>query len=202
MQARNNKVALVCLGFCVVMVAMAYAAVPLYRLFCQVTGFGGTPQQVDMQATQIGERIITVRFDANTAGGLPWQFKPELRTINVKLGQMVEVNYLAHNQAENTTTGTSTFNVFPNEMGAYFNKIDCFCFTEQPLQAGETLKMPLLFYIDPEMDKDETLDKLKEVTLSYTFFPVSAQQTKKKQDATAMQVEQPERQPNQNAKSL
>lgn len=174
---RNGKVALICVGIFAGMVGMAYAAVPLYDLFCRVTGYGGTTQRADEGSQTILDREIIVRFDANTSSGLPWDFEAETRTVRVKLGQMAEVFYKAENLSGHQTVGTSTFNVTPAEMGGYFNKIDCFCFTEQPLVAGESVDMPVLFFIDPAMDEDDRLDKVREVTLSYTFFPVKEKQS-------------------------
>ncbi|WP_068318584.1 cytochrome c oxidase assembly protein [Polycladidibacter hongkongensis] len=187
---RNQRVAVLCLSLFAGMIGLSFAAVPLYQLFCQVTGYGGTTQRVE-EATngiEVLDRTITVRFDANTAGGLPWDFAPKQRTIKVRLGQMAEVFYTAQNDAGRRTAGTSTFNVFPYEMGGYFNKIDCFCFTEQPLAAGESVDMPILFFIDPEMDKDPDLKFVKEVTLSYTFFPSQEEETKT--SALSLQGEQ------------
>ncbi|MTI18649.1 cytochrome c oxidase assembly protein [Rhodobacteraceae bacterium RKSG542] len=175
-QNKNGKVALICVGIFAGMLGAAFAAVPLYDLFCRVTGYGGTTQRADEASQTILDREIIVRFDANTNSDLPWDFGPKQKVVRVKLGQMAEVAYEARNLASAKTTGTSTFNVSPSEMGGYFNKIDCFCFTEQPLASGESIDMPVLFFIDPEMDKDEDLRHIKEVTLSYTFFKVDAEE--------------------------
>lgn len=168
----NRKVALACVSMFGLMVGMAYAAVPLYDLFCRVTGFGGTPQVADVGSDVVIDRVITVRFDGNVKKTLPWDFKPEQRSVTLKMGESAQLAYVARNVGEKTTVGTSTFNVWPPSAGAYFNKLDCFCFTEQPLEAGESVEMPVVFFVDPEMDKDPELKNVKEITLSYTFFPV------------------------------
>lgn len=168
----NRKVAIACVGMFGFMVAAAYAAVPLYDLFCRVTGFGGTTQVAEQASDVVINRMITVRFDGNVNRELPWDFKPSQRTVTLKMGETAQLPYIAVNTGENRTVGTSTFNVTPTTAGAYFNKLDCFCFTEQPLEPGETVEMPVVFFVDPEMDKDPELKHVKEITLSYTFFPV------------------------------
>lgn len=166
----NVKVAAICgFVFCA-MVGLSFASVPLYQIFCQVTGYGGTTQRAEEGSDVILDREIIVSFDANVAPGLDWDFKPKQRKVRVKLGQMVEIMYQATSTASQRSTGTAIFNVAPFEVGGYFNKIDCFCFTEQPLSAGESVDMPVVFFIDPELDKDENLKNVKEITLSYTFF--------------------------------
>jgi cytochrome c oxidase assembly protein subunit 11 len=169
---KNRKVAVVCAGMFGLMVGAAYAAVPLYDLFCKVTGFGGTTQVADYESDIVIDRMITVRFDGNVSSALPWKFKPEQRSVTFKMGETATLAYLATNTGSQTTVGTSTFNVSPPTAGIYFNKLDCFCFTEQALKAGETVEMPVVFFVDPEMDKDPELEHVKEITLSYTFFPV------------------------------
>ncbi|SFK12523.1 cytochrome c oxidase assembly protein subunit 11 [Pseudovibrio ascidiaceicola] len=166
----NATVAVICGGVFFGMVGLSFAAVPLYQLFCQVTGYGGTTQRAEEASETILDREIIVSFDANVAPGLDWDFKPKQKKVRVKLGQMTEIMYEAQSLAQQVSTGTSTFNVTPFEVGGYFNKIDCFCFTEQPLKAGEKIDMPVVFFIDPELDKDESLKNIKEITLSYTFF--------------------------------
>ncbi|EEA94361.1 cytochrome c oxidase assembly protein [Pseudovibrio sp. JE062] len=166
----NATVVVICAGVFFGMVGLSFAAVPLYQLFCQVTGYGGTTQRAEEASETILDREIIVSFDANVAPGLDWDFKPKQKKVRVKLGQMTEIMYEAKSLAQQVSTGTSTFNVAPFEVGGYFNKIDCFCFTEQPLQSGESIDMPVVFFIDPELDKDESLKNIKEITLSYTFF--------------------------------
>ncbi|MCV0428269.1 MAG: cytochrome c oxidase assembly protein [Roseibium sp.] len=172
MDSSNRKVAIACVGLFAVMVGAAYAAVPLYDLFCRVTGFGGTTQVAERESELVINRMITVRFDGNVNHALPWKFKPAQRSVTLKMGETAQLAYLATNNGSDTTVGTSTFNVSPPTAGAYFNKLDCFCFTEQALKAGETVEMPVVFFVDPEMDKDPELEHVKEITLSYTFFPV------------------------------
>lgn len=168
----NRKVAFACAGMFVSMVGAAYAAVPLYELFCRVTGFGGTTQVADSASDVVIDRKITVRFDGNVNHALPWHFKPAQRSLTLKMGETAQLAYVATNDSEETTVGTSTFNVWPPTAGAYFNKLDCFCFTEQELVPGQSVEMPVVFFVDPEMDKDPELKHVREITLSYTFFPV------------------------------
>jgi len=169
---RNRKLAVTCVGVFAMMIGASYAAVPLYDLFCRVTGFGGTTQVADVASDVVIDRKITVRFDGNVNHGLPWSFKPEQRSVTLKMGESAQLAYVAKNVSEGRTVGTSTFNVSPPTAGAYFNKLACFCFTEQALESGETIEMPVVFFVDPEMDKDPELKSVKEITLSYTFFPV------------------------------
>lgn len=168
---RDLVVALLC-GACVgLMVGAAYAAVPLYDLFCRVTGFGGTPQVAQAAPAIVLDRTITVRFDANIAGGLPWRFTPEVTSVEVKLGEVVTVYYTVTNQAARPTSATAAYNVSPPQSGGYFTKINCFCFTEQHLKPGEKQQMAVVFYIDPSLVKDSDLSDLNTITLSYTFYP-------------------------------
>ncbi|MEM1364253.1 MAG: cytochrome c oxidase assembly protein [Pseudomonadota bacterium] len=168
----NQRTALFCATFAAGMLGMAFAAVPLYRLFCQVTGFGGTTQRVEQVAERVLERTIKVRFDAQAAGSLGWQFKPKVREVELKLGEATTMEYFAKNVGLDTSTGEATFNVTPNNAGAYFNKLECFCFTETELASGESMDMPVYFFIDPDVANNSDLDNLTTITLSYTFFPV------------------------------
>ncbi|MTI42946.1 cytochrome c oxidase assembly protein subunit 11 [Roseibium hamelinense] len=168
----NLKVALACTGMFTFMIGAAYAAVPLYDLFCRVTGFGGTTQVAEYESDRVIDRKITIRFDGNVNGKLPWSFKPEQRTVTLKMGETGQLSYVAMNTGDMPTVGTSTFNVTPLEAGSYFNKIQCFCFTEQALEPGENIDMPVVFFVDPDMNDDPDLAHVKEITLSYTFFPV------------------------------
>ncbi|HEU4986302.1 MAG TPA: cytochrome c oxidase assembly protein [Rhizobiaceae bacterium] len=171
---RNNRViAAVCVAFFGGMVGMAYAAVPLYQLFCQVTGYGGTTQRVEQYSDRVLDQEITVRFDANTTGGLPWEFGPEQRDITMPIGETVQVAYFAKNTSSQPTRGRASFNVAPAMAGAYFNKVECFCFTDQELKPGESLDMPVVFYIDPDIVNVPELKNVKTITLSYTFFPLN-----------------------------
>jgi cytochrome c oxidase assembly protein subunit 11 len=168
---RLGLTAAVCAVFVAGMVGMSFAAVPLYRIFCQVTGFGGTTQRADEAPARALEREITVRFDGNVANGLGWSFRPRERQVRLRVGEVGEVAYLAENRTRVATTGTATFNVTPNAAGAYFNKLACFCFTEQSLAAGESLEMPVQFFVDPAIAEDRELDYIDTITLSYTFYP-------------------------------
>lgn len=166
----NLRVAAACLGFFSGMVGLAYASVPLYQLFCQVTGFGGTPKIASAAPDNVLERTIKVRFDANV-NGVPWEFAPKVREVELRLGETMQIEYFAKNIAQRVAAGTATFNVTPESAGAYFNKMQCFCFTDTALQPGETMDMPVVFFVDPEIVNDPEGSKLTTITLSYTFFP-------------------------------
>jgi cytochrome c oxidase assembly protein subunit 11 len=170
---RHRTVAVWCAAVVVCMVGAAYAAVPLYRLLCNLTGFDGTPQRATAPSDVVLDRVVTVRFDANTAPGFPWRFEPLQRTVDVKVGETTLVHYRATNASDKAVTGTSTFNVFPEQAGVFFNKLECFCFKEQVLEPGESLDMPVSFFIDPQMVKDKDAGGITHITLSYTFFPVT-----------------------------
>jgi cytochrome c oxidase assembly protein subunit 11 len=169
---RNAVVALTLFAVVGGMVGMSFAAVPLYRLFCQVTGYGGTPQRAYADADRTLARMVIVRFDANIAG-LPWTFRPEVPQLRAKLGETTIVNFVAENTGDRPTIGTATFNVQPDTAGIYFNKIQCFCFAEQELQPGERIEMPVQFFVSPDLADDRDLRSLKTLTLSYTFFPAA-----------------------------
>ena len=169
---RHLALALSMGGLACVMVGMSYAAVPLYQLFCQVTGYGGTTQRAEQAPDRVLERTITVRFDANVGRGMGWDFRPVQRKQVLKIGQSSLVFYEAKNLTGEKLTGTATFNVTPQAAGSYFNKIECFCFTEQTLEPGARAKLPLTFFIDPEIVNDPEARNIQEITLSYTFFPV------------------------------
>jgi cytochrome c oxidase assembly protein subunit 11 len=170
-QRTNRVIAGVCIAFIAGMVGMAYAAVPLYAIFCQVTGYGGTTRRATQYADRVLDRDITIRFDANTSG-IPWDFHPVARSMTIKIGATAEAHYSATNKFDRTTTGRATFNVEPEQAGAYFNKVQCFCFSETTLKGGETLDMPVVFYVDPDIVDDPELKNVKTITLSYTMFPV------------------------------
>jgi cytochrome c oxidase assembly protein subunit 11 len=169
---RDVVVAASCGVFVAFMVGMAYAAVPFYSWFCKTTGFGGIPQIVHAAPAQISSRKIMVRFDANVGAGLPWRFEPERSVIEVSLGEVVTVYYAVTNLSARETAGQAAYNVTPTTIGAYFDKINCFCFTEQRLAPGEKREMAVVFYVDPELAKDSDQDDLNTITLSYTFFPL------------------------------
>lgn len=168
---KNALIAVWCVSIVIGMVGLSYAAVPLYQMFCQVTGYGGTTRaSVNSDGVPILDRDITIHFDANISKDLNWDFKPIQREVTIKLGEQKQIAYLAKNNTNETLTGTATYNVTPQSAGAYFNKIQCFCFTETTLKPGESLEMPVLFFVDPEMiDEVETKD-IHTITLSYTFF--------------------------------
>jgi cytochrome c oxidase assembly protein subunit 11 len=172
MPRRDLVVAFICGSLVAVMVGMSFAAVPLYSWFCHATGFGGTTQVAKSVPAHITGRTITVRFDSNVSGGLPWQFEPERRTVDVKLGEVVTVYYKVTNDAARVTVGQAGYNVSPPTTGIYFEKINCFCFTQQTLQPGEKRDMAVVFYVDPKLAKDSELDGISTITLSYTFYPV------------------------------
>jgi cytochrome c oxidase assembly protein subunit 11 len=150
--------------------AMAWAAVPLYDLFCRVTGYSGTPLVAEAGADRVLERTVSVRFDASTAAGMPWQFRPARNTVSVHPGETNLAFYEASNPTDRPITGTATFNVSPPSVGGYFVKIDCFCFQEQTLAPGESVRMPVTFYVDPAIDDDAETRGIRTITLSYTFF--------------------------------
>ena len=168
----DHTIMLACVLFFSSMVGVAYASVPLYRWFCQVTGFGGTTQVADAASGTVLDRTIKVRFDSNVARDLPWKFRPVQREVEVRIGEVTEVAYRAENYGPEATTGTATFNVTPQAAGAYFNKMQCFCFDEQTLAAGEAIDMPIVFYVDPAIVDAVETRGIETLTLSYTFFPV------------------------------
>jgi cytochrome c oxidase assembly protein subunit 11 len=170
---RDALVASICGLVVVLMVGAAYAAVPFYNWFCRTTGFNGTTQVATAAPSAAPlARKIAVRFDSNVAAGLPWKFEPEVTEIEVNIGQVVTVNYTVTNQAARTTTGEAAYNVAPLTVGAYFQKINCFCFTQQTMAPGEKREMPVVFYVDPSLVNDHDNDSLNTITLSYTFYPV------------------------------
>ena len=169
--SRIGITAAACAVFVVGMVGMSFAAVPLYRVFCQVTGFGGTPQRAEAAPEGTIDREVTVRFDANIGNGLGWSFRPMERQIKLRVGEVAEVRFLVENRGSETSTGTATFNVTPDATGAYFNKLACFCFSEQTLKPGERVEMPVQFFVDPAIAGDKDLNYVDAITLSYTFYP-------------------------------
>ena len=168
---RDMIVAASCGVFVAMMVGMAYASVPLYDWFCRTTGFGGKPQIATSAPPGALGRTITVRFDANVISGLPWRFEPEQNAIEARIGDVVTVNYRVTNLAARETAGQAAYNVAPSTTGAYFQKINCFCFTDQSLRAGEKRDMAVVFYVDPSMATDSDGAEINTITLSYTFYP-------------------------------
>jgi cytochrome c oxidase assembly protein subunit 11 len=174
----NRKVALTALSASLAMLGLGYASVPLYRMFCQATGYGGTTQRADeAQAATVQDsgRTISIRFDANVERGMPWQFKPLQRTDTVSIGARDMALFWAKNTSDKTVTGTASFNVEPEQAARYFNKIQCFCFTEQVLKPGEEVRMPVLYYVDPAILDDPDNKDVEQITLSYTFHVTKAE---------------------------
>ncbi len=169
--SRNRRLAYWLGGMVLGMIGAAYAAVPLYQLFCQVTGFGGTTQVSDGNPKGIIDREMKVSFDANVESGLYWRVTAA-RPVTDKIGSVETVNYIATNLSDKPITGQAIFNVTPEQTGLYFNKVECFCFTEQTLQPGETVEMPVTFFVDPDLADNRDLDTIREITLSYTFYAV------------------------------
>jgi cytochrome c oxidase assembly protein subunit 11 len=174
---RDLVVAAACGVFVAAMVGAAYAAVPLYDWFCRTTGFAGTTQVATSAPSHILDRKLKVRFDANVVGGLPWQFEPEQNWVEVKIGEVVTVNYTVVNQSARETVGVASYNVSPPTAGAYFSKINCFCFTDQRLKPGEKRDMTVVFFVDPKLVTDSEQDGLDTITLSYTMYPVRQPET-------------------------
>jgi cytochrome c oxidase assembly protein subunit 11 len=174
---RDVTVAAACGVLVAAMVGAAYAAVPLYNWFCRTTGFGGTTQVATAAPSQVLDRKLKVRFDANVLGGLPWRFEPEQTSIEVRLGEVVTVGYRIVNESARETVGIASYNVSPPTVGAYFSKINCFCFTDQRLKGGEKRDMTVVFFVDPALAKDSEQDGLDTITLSYTMYPVRQPET-------------------------
>jgi cytochrome c oxidase assembly protein subunit 11 len=173
---RNGRTAALAGLVVVFMVGLAFASVPLYRLFCQATGFAGTTQRAAAAPGAVGA-TMSIRFDANTAPSMPWRFKPERTTETVRIGERQIAFFDAKNLSDRTVTGSATFNVTPSEAGQYFTKIQCFCFTEQTLKPGEGVRMPVVFFVDPKILDDPDGREVSEITLSYTFYPVDRAKT-------------------------
>ena len=173
---RNTRTALIMALFALAMVGVAFAAVPLYRLFCQVTGFAGTPLRADKAPGAVAGEI-GVRFDANISPKLPWRFEPKQHTIRIEPGARTQIFYHATNLVARPTTGEAVFNITPTQAGQYFSKIECFCFTEQTLKPGEQVRMPVVFFVDPKLRTDPATRDIDEITLSYTFYPVETPRT-------------------------
>ena len=167
---RHGAIALALVGLVAGMTGLAFASVPLYRLFCQTTGYGGVPQRAERGADEILDRTIRVRFDANVDRAVPWSFAPAERVVEVKIGETALVFFKAVNNSNVTIKGTAVFNVVPELAGRYFTKIECFCFKEQTLAAGASIQMPVTFFVDPKIVDDEDTKNISEITLSYTFY--------------------------------
>ena len=168
--SRNGFLGVTLVAVVIGMLGLAYASVPLYSLFCRATGYGGTTQRAEANRTKMLDREVVVRFDSNVVG-LPWLFQPEQPQVHVKLGETVTVKFVAENRSTKATIGSATFNVQPDSAGSYFNKIECFCFTEQKLAPGERAELPVQFFVSPDLAKDRQMNTVRTITLSYTFFP-------------------------------
>jgi len=168
---------------CFAMLGLSFAAVPLYRMFCSATGFNGTTQVAEKAPTLRGKRTLTVNFDANVAPGLNWSFEPEVSRLDAQTGATKTVFFKVTNRSDKDVTARAGYNVSPGVSGAYFDKINCFCFTEQTLGPHETVEMPVVFFLDPALEQDKDMAVVDEVTLSYTFFPVKSTPAKQANEA-------------------
>ena len=176
---RNRRTLVAMAGVGLSMLALGFASVPLYRIFCEQTGFGGTTKRAsaDVQVREAVGHTMSIRFDSNVQPGMPWQFYPEHRTDTVTVGRKDMAIFIAKNMSDRPVTGTASFNVTPSQAGAYFTKIQCFCFTQQTLQPGQEVRMPVLYFVDPKILDDPDNKDTQQITLSYTFYPVE-QETK------------------------
>lgn len=186
---KNQRMFFSVIGIVFAMVALSFITPQLYNLFCRVTGYGGTTQRVDVSDTEnaaderpVLAQKITIRFDANISKKLPWRFAPTKRSIEVKIGEETVATYYAKNLSTKETTGTATFNVTPLKAGKYFSKMECFCFSEQTLEAGERAEMPLSFFVDPSIVDDPVLEDVDTITLSYSFFPAESEELDKEME--------------------
>jgi cytochrome c oxidase assembly protein subunit 11 len=171
----NLRVALTTGGFALTMLGVSFAAVPFYDWFCRTTGFGGTTMVAKQAPSEVGKREYTVRFDANVTGGLGWRFQPEVSSITIRPGEVKTVYYKLTNTTDRETIGIASYGVTPELTGSYFSKMQCFCFTDQTLKAGESREEAVVFFIDPAIEKEAELKHIKTITLSYTFFPSKTQ---------------------------
>lgn len=172
--SRKRRIMLSAVAVAVISFGMGFAAVPLYRIFCQTTGFGGTTQRAEANTgvQPVPGKTMSIRFDSNVQPGMPWQFHPERETQTVTIGQKSMAIFLAKNMSDKPVTGTAAFNVTPTQSGAYFTKIQCFCFTQQTLQPGQEVRMPVIYFVDPKILDDKDNRDVQQITLSYTFYPV------------------------------
>lgn len=167
----NKKTLYVLTGVAVAMLGLGFASDPLYDTFCRVTGYAGTPKIAEDNLSEVIDRVVTVEFDSNVAQDMPWKFRPDQRRMDVQLGQSGLAYYTVENTSDEAVTGVANFNVMPIKAAPFFIKTDCFCFEEQTIQPGEKLSLPVIFFVDPQMDEDKRLNEIKTITLSYTFFP-------------------------------
>lgn len=170
--AGKNRTLLQLLGVILLMGSLAWASVPLYDLFCRITGYGGTTAQSDQESDVVLDQIMTINFDASKTRGMPWEFKPVERSMDIRIGETGLAYYEAYNPTDRVVAGSANYNVFPYDTGSFFVKLDCFCFEEQVLQPGERVLMPVSFYVDPEIVNDRDAKFAKRITLSYTFHEI------------------------------
>lgn len=182
---RNQHIRLVLVAVAFAMLGLGFASKPLYDTFCKVTGFGGTTQKADANTSEIINRMVKVSFDSNVSMGLPWDFEPEQASMELHLGQSGLAYYKVKNVSNEAITGTATFNVTPMKAATYFVKTECFCFTEQRIEPGQEVSMPVLFYVDATLDEEERLKDVKDITLSYTFFRVENPEIKQEASPAA-----------------
>lgn len=180
---KNARTGLAVLAFVFFMIGVSFAAVPLYDLFCRVTGFGGTPQTSEQLPNVVLDRTVTVKFNADTGRNMPWEFKPEQREVELKIGARGLTAYEAYNPLSVPVSGTALYNVTPLKAGKYFHKIQCFCFDEQVLQPRERMSMPVMFYVDPAIADDPNMDDITTITLSYTFYKYGTKELDEAQEA-------------------
>ena len=171
---KNARTGLTVVAVVVAMIALSFASVPLYDLFCRVTGFGGTTQVADALPGEVLNRVVKIQFDADTSRNMPWYFEPDQRSVEVRLGERGITAYTARNKMQKPNAGTAVYNVAPAKAGKYFHKIQCFCFDEQILGPGQEVSMPVLFFVDPSMNDDPNMNDVHTITLSYTFFPANS----------------------------
>jgi cytochrome c oxidase assembly protein subunit 11 len=175
---RNTRLAWTMVAVVGGMLGLAYASVPLYEIFCRTTGFGGTPLVAQAGDRPVLDRTVTVRFDSNVDPNMPWRFEPAERSVKVRLGEEKLVYFRATNVSQRPIVGTATYNVTPERTAGWFDKVQCFCFTEQLLKPGQSVDMPVLFFVDPEMNKDRRYDDINTITLSYTFYEAKSERAK------------------------
>ncbi len=180
---KNTKTLMLVFAAVAVMIGLAFASVPLYRMFCQVTGFGGTTMLADKAPDTVLDREVIVRFDTNTSRNINWSFRPEKHQETVKLGQQGLIAFYAKNNDKVPSAGTALYNVTPLKVGKYFKKIQCFCFNDQTLNPGEEMPMPVVFFVDPALNDDPEMDDVKYITLSYTFYPAESEELDKALEA-------------------
>lgn len=171
LERRKTTTAIIAVTVVAGMVGFAFASAPLYRMVCKTLGIGGTTQVAAQAPSSISQEPVTIRFDSNIDPQLPWEFKPEQKAVTVKFGETATVKYRAKNISDHTIVGTATFNVTPEKVGIYFNKLACFCFQETTLKPGEEVELPVTFFVDPDLLQDEYANEVRTLTLSYTFFP-------------------------------